>query len=144
MRRFDVLEGVGLFAALPDDARSIVASVASRQRFKQGERVIEEGAVSDRFYVIASGTADVRSGGDLIATLGPGDFFGEMAALPHDGPRWARRTATVEAASRLTVLTIGDGDLRRLIDAIPELGARLRAAAAERALENRVRAAGRP
>jgi CRP-like cAMP-binding protein len=140
MTRFQ-LDEIPLFAALPDDVRDRVMAVANRERLKAGDVVTGEGAVSYYFYAIASGTADVHLHGELVAQLGPGDFFGEMGALPHEGVRWLRRSASVTATSKLTVLAIPDADLRELIEQSPSLGELLRNAAAERERQNRERAA---
>jgi CRP-like cAMP-binding protein len=64
-----------------------------------------------------------------------------MGALPHEGVRWLRRSASVTATSKLTVLAIPDADLRELIEQSPSLGELLRSAAAERERQNRERAA---
>jgi CRP-like cAMP-binding protein len=61
-----------------------------------GQVVFNQGDVGDRFYVIESGTAEVIGDGRLVATLGQGQGFGEIALL-----RRVRRTATVRAASPL-------------------------------------------
>ena len=58
--------------------------------------VFEQGDRGERFYVIAEGTAVVEIDGAEASTLGPGDFFGEIALL-HDVPR----TATVRAVQDL-------------------------------------------
>jgi CRP-like cAMP-binding protein len=138
MTRFQ-LDDIPLFAALSDDVRERVMAVARRERLKAGDVVTDEGAVSYYFFAIASGTADVHLHGELVAQLGPGDFFGEMGTLPHEGVRWLRRSARVTATSKLTVLAIPDEDLRQLVEQSPSLGELLRNAAQERERQNRER-----
>jgi CRP-like cAMP-binding protein/Zn-dependent protease len=57
-----------------------------------GEHIVEQGEEGDTFYTIRSGRADVIRDGRRIATLGPGDHFGEAALLHHE-PRNATVTA---------------------------------------------------
>ena len=64
--------------------------------------VFNQGDVGDRYYVIESGEADVVGGGRVVATLGPGEGFGEIALL-----RSSRRTATVVAKSDLQLQALG-------------------------------------
>ena len=61
-----------------------------------GTVVFAQGDIGDRYYVIESGDVDVVGGGRVVATLGPGEGFGEIALL-----RRTRRTATVVATSDL-------------------------------------------
>jgi MFS family permease len=61
-----------------------------------GRPVFDQGDVGDRYYVIESGEAEVVGDGRVVATLGPGEGFGEIALL-----RRVRRTATVRAATEL-------------------------------------------
>jgi CRP-like cAMP-binding protein len=61
-----------------------------------GAPVFTQGDVGDRYYVIESGTADVIGDGRVVATLGEGEGFGEIALL-----RRTRRTATVSAHTAL-------------------------------------------
>jgi CRP-like cAMP-binding protein len=61
-----------------------------------GHIVFNQGDVGDHYFVIESGEADVIGDGQVVATLGPGVGFGEIALL-----RRVRRTATVRATSAL-------------------------------------------
>ena len=79
-----------------------VASLADRMQVGEGEILAREGRVGREFFLILSGTAVVTQKGRQVNTLGPGDFFGELAAM---NP--GLRNATVTARSDLDVLIIG-------------------------------------
>lgn len=85
-----------------------------------GTELIREGDVGRGLFVILHGEVDVskRDGDEkvLLATLGPGDVFGEIALL-QDEPA----TATVTAAANGTVLFLDRDIFRRLVEAIPEI-----------------------
>jgi CRP-like cAMP-binding protein len=77
--------------------------------------------------VIAEGNAVVSADGDELATLGAGDFFGEVAILG-DG----RRSATVTTTSPARLFVMFGTEFRQLQEAQPEIAAHLEAAMAER------------
>jgi hypothetical protein len=91
----DALGGVALFADLSDDETQQLASLFKARRFETGETVIREGSGGAAFYLIDSGEARVTIRGDEVATLGPGDHFGEIALID-GGERMATVTATTE------------------------------------------------
>ncbi len=80
-----------------------------RAHFEPGEAIVSEGEIGDRFYVIETGRVEVvRQGGaepSRLATLGAGEYFGEVALL-----RDLARTATVRALEPTDVISIGRGD----------------------------------
>jgi MFS family permease len=88
-----LLRGVPLLALLPEPLLEGLARETVRVEAEPGDVVIREGDPGDRFYVIESGGVEVTKQGRHVASLGPGDFVGEIALL-RDVPRTATVTAT--------------------------------------------------
>jgi len=101
------------------------------RRFEKGQHVFREGDAVDAFYVITRGACEVRAGGPegdrLIATLGPGDFFGETALV--EGRE--KRNASVRCLSAVEVLVIDRGMFTQL--AQPDSDSRLSGSIRKRA-----------
>jgi CRP-like cAMP-binding protein len=76
-----------------------IARVGERRSYSEGERIVAKDDVGGGMFVILSGTASVEAGGKQH-TLGPGEFFGEMALIAG-----RPRSATVTAAEPVEVLT---------------------------------------
>jgi CRP-like cAMP-binding protein len=72
-----------------------IRRLLKERRFAKGETVIMEGSGGAAFFIIDSGQAMVSSKGAELATLGPGDYFGEVALID-GGPRSATVTATTD------------------------------------------------
>jgi CRP-like cAMP-binding protein len=79
-----------------------VARLAERVQVAEGEALAREGRIGREFFMILSGNVAVTQRGRRVNSLGPGDFFGELAAM-NPGPR----NATVTALSEVDVLIIG-------------------------------------
>lgn len=92
--------------------------------FAAGEAIVVEGDQGDSMYVIQTGEVEVVKHMDgrevLLGSMGPGDFFGEMALFQSE-----RRAATVRATTDTRVLTIDRRALLRRIDQDPQLAYRL-------------------
>jgi CRP-like cAMP-binding protein len=96
-----------------------------------GTVIAREGEPGVGLFIILDGTADVSIGGRKKATLGPGDFFGEIALLD-GGPR----TATVTAKSDVALLGLTEWVFRGLmvehpsiaLKTLQQMAARLRSA----------------
>lgn len=97
----ELLRGVPIFAPLAAPALERLAKALVEVHAEGGTAIFDEGARGDDFYVIAGGQAAVEIGGARIRTLGPGEFFGEVALL-RDLPR----TATVRAITPLRLLAL--------------------------------------
>jgi MFS family permease len=105
-----VLKKVGMLRPLPMPAVDDLARHVEHAEFGAGQKIFRQGDHGDRFYVIADGEADVTIDGRLIATLTPGEGFGEIALL-----RDSTRTATVSARTPLQVFTL---DRRHFLPAV--------------------------
>jgi CRP-like cAMP-binding protein len=91
----DTLRRVPLFADLDERELGQVARLFKERRFAAGETVTKEGTGGAAFFLIRSGEAAVSVGGASRRTVGPGDFFGEIALID-EGARSATITATTE------------------------------------------------
>jgi CRP-like cAMP-binding protein len=81
-----------------------------------GAQLIGEGAPGYSLFILLDGTATVTSGAAELETLGPGDFFGEIALIGGEG----RRSATVAAASSVTLAVMFGSDFRVFERDFPE------------------------
>lgn len=95
-RQLELLRGIPMFSPLPSKTLERLAHALRVELAEPGEDVVREGEVGDRFYVVDAGEAEV-----LGRTLGPGDWFGEIALL-RDVPR----TATVTARTPLALYAL--------------------------------------
>jgi CRP-like cAMP-binding protein len=124
----DDLAGLPLFDSLADAERAEIAPWFELQDASPGVRLIGEGASGYSFFVLCEGTASVSVDGTEVRSLGPGDFFGELALLG-DG----QRTASVTTTSPARLLVLFGTDFRRLEQEHPELAQRIEAGVRERA-----------
>ena len=96
-----VLKAVPLFQHCSGRQLRRIAELGGEGRFEAGRNVCEEGKFADEFFVIVEGHAEVRKSGRKRGTLGPGDYFGEIALLRSSLIERSRRTATVTATEPL-------------------------------------------
>lgn len=115
-----LLRAVAIFAPLAPSALETLAHRAQPVSVPAGSVAVREGAPSDRFYVIVSGSvevtqADERQGERVLRTEGPGDFFGEVGLL-RDLPR----TATVTATTDTELLALDRADFLAAVSGVRE------------------------
>ena len=123
----EMLKKVPLFAGL--DARELgqISSSMRERRFAAGETVTQEGAGGAGFFVVESGSADVSIDGAPRGTIGPGDYFGEIALLTGSD-----RTATITANSELLCYGMTPWDFRPLVESNSAIAWKLLTAMAEK------------
>ena len=109
-----------LFAGMPQAEVARAVREFDEARYPSDRRIVLEGQRGCDFFVIVVGTAAVLVDGWRVATLGPGDFFGEMAVLG-DG----QRMASVRAESPMHCLVLPNDKLPDLVLAHPRLGVNL-------------------
>ncbi len=90
----------------------------------------EEGAIGHEFFLIVSGQASVRRNNRKVATLGAGQYFGELALLDR-----RPRSATVISDSEMLLLVLGQRQFNGVLDSIPTLARKLLTAMATRLRE---------
>jgi CRP-like cAMP-binding protein len=110
------LVGIPLFDALSPDERVEAARHFHVADVEPGHRLCDRGKLAYEFFVIATGEAEVLLDDEVLARLGPGDFFGEVGLLQTE-----RRTASVVAATPMQVVVSFAGQFRRLLNEIPSL-----------------------
>ncbi len=126
------LRQVPLFGRFKDRHLKTVARSAVERTFPAGRTVIEEGDEGVAFYLIVEGQLEVRKGETMRATLGPGDYFGEMALLAHQ-PR--KRTASVVAKTEVRCLVLPVWDFRGILESNPDVALQILEAVADRLYE---------
>jgi CRP/FNR family cyclic AMP-dependent transcriptional regulator len=127
------VQSIPLFAGLSKDDQKVVAQYADEVDVAPGAVLVEEGRLAYEFFAIKAGTAEVNLGGQHAASLGPGDFFGEIGLLGGD-----RRVASVVATTPMSLVVLTGSQLRAIDSRMPGVAERIRSAMAQRIAANRV------
>jgi CRP/FNR family cyclic AMP-dependent transcriptional regulator len=112
----DALRNVPLFFGIEGKELNRIANQMKERSFREGSTVVAEGETGAGFFVIAEGNATVSIGGDVRATLGPGDHFGEIALID-DGVR----SASITAATDLRCYGLTPWEFRPFIEEHPQV-----------------------
>jgi CRP-like cAMP-binding protein len=123
----DLLKGVPLFSKLDKKGLQAVALIADELDLPAGRELATEGDRGREFFVLLKGEAEVTKGGQSIATMKEGDFFGEIALVTK-----MPRTATVTATGNVDVLVITERAFDNLLKNSPEIGRAVAEALVER------------
>ena len=113
--------------ALSDEARQALLSVSEELEVPPGAELTSEGEFGYSFFLIEDGSCTVEQDGRSLGTLGPGDFFGEVALLVT-----AKRSACVTADTPMRVRAVFEQDFRRVLRKHPDVEQAVRAALTER------------
>ena len=123
----DVLKHVPLFAGLNDRELQEISAQMRERRFSSGDTVTQEGAGGAGFFVVESGEAAVKVGDQARGTIGPGDYFGEIALLTGSD-----RTATIIATTDMVCWGMTPWDFRPLVESNSAIAWKLLTAMADK------------
>ncbi len=117
----DPLAGMQLFRYLDKADREKMMKISRRQSFAPGQVIIKEGEEGDKFYGILSGRVlvekkDLSGNPAIIARLGPGDGFGELALIDNE-----KRSATCSAEAQVEALEISRKEFKALLQSDKEM-----------------------
>ncbi len=116
------LARIDFLAGLSPAELDRLASSVERRVYMPGEKVVREGEAGEEYFYIVHGAVvvTVAGGAGTVATLAPGDYFGEMSLLTG-----APRAATVTATAELHLLVLKPEPMRELLHANPGLAERI-------------------
>src|SRR5262249_53003979 len=100
----------------------------TQEHFEPGQEVFRQGDIGDRIYIVLSGRAEVVRDERMVASLGRGEYFGEMALLQQ-----VTRNATVRCVEPMDVLALPKREFGMLAANLPELRRSFEAKSQERA-----------
>ena len=124
------IEGIGIFSELTRAQHRSLARLMTCVPVKAGRALTTEGQSGREFMIIVEGQASVRRDGHLVATLGPGEFFGEMSLIA-GGPR----SATVTAETDMLIETLNRREFSSMLDVNPSLARKVLVSAVKRLQE---------
>lgn len=133
--KLEHLAQVRLFSACTKKELALLGKATDEVSVAAGKEVVTEGSVGHEFFLILDGTANVIRNGRKIATLGPGQYFGEMALLDK-----GVRTATVKTETPTQLLVLGQREFSGVLDEVPALAHKLLISMAARLRESDERA----
>lgn len=116
----ELLARVPMFASLNRKELKQVARLIDEISRPKGTVLADEGENGREFFLILDGQTEVLKGKKKVATLGPGDWFGEISLIDH-GPR----TATVKASTDVRLYLVGVREFSGLLDKVPSISRRL-------------------
>jgi CRP-like cAMP-binding protein len=123
----ELISSLSLFADLGGPQLEAISHIFEETTFAPGQRILRQGITGSNFYVVVDGEASVKIDGVERASIGRGDFFGEMSLLLGGAP-----TADVTARTPLRCLVLAGPDLHGFLDKFPTVMFRMLVAMARR------------
>lgn len=114
--KIDLLRKVPILSGISDRALATIAAQAEVIDFPSGAYIVRQEQVGTGFYIVASGQVSVIRGGETLARLGPGEFFGELSVLDQEP-----RTAHVLAGEPTTCLALASWNFTKILERHPKI-----------------------
>jgi len=111
-----LMGNVPFFAGLDEKKRKSIATQGKEISYKAGDKIVEDGSMGVGFYLILDGRAEVRKGSKILATLGKGQFFGEMSLIDEQP-----RSADVVALSPTRCWALSSWAFASVVKTNPEI-----------------------
>jgi CRP-like cAMP-binding protein len=118
--KIDQLRGVQMFSACTDKELAQIARACDELAVEADAVLVEEGTAGEDFYLVGTGEAEVSRGGCHVATLGPGQYFGELSLLD-DAPR----NASVTARTPMALIRLRRREFSAVLDSWPGVAHKL-------------------
>ena len=116
----EMLQKAPLWASLSEKELKLIARSFKELKYNSGQAIVSKGETGVGFYVIADGTVEVRSDGQVLAKLGPGQYFGEMSILDRQP-----RTADVVALEPSRCLALTAWTFESIVSTHPKMALKL-------------------
>jgi CRP/FNR family cyclic AMP-dependent transcriptional regulator len=110
------LHSIPIFASCTTEQIDHLAPLGDAVTQTDGKVIVREGETGDTFYVVTSGKVRVTRGDREIASIGAGDYFGELALFDP-----APRNATITAIGPVSLVSLSRTSFTAALDEMPSL-----------------------
>ena len=131
------LKSIWLFSGCTGSELRRIRSALDEVQVPKGKVLVEEGRIGLEFFLIVDGKAVVTRNGRKVASLGPGDYFGELALLDR-----RPRSASVVSETDMDLLVLSQRQFNGLLESVPTISRKMLAAMANRLREADAKAYG--
>ena len=110
-KRLSKLKKISIFKSMSEPKLISIAKMMKKQKFLEGEVILQENTLGDKFYLITKGRVKITKSNKLIRELEDGNCFGEIAVINNEN-----RTASVTAISDVICYEISQEDFEKILD----------------------------
>ncbi len=128
-----ILKTVPLFQSLTEEQHESIFQHITMEYFPENYVLFKKGVIGDAMFIIKSGKVNILDGDECLATLGKGQFFGEMALLENKP-----RMAEAKTATECEIFLLKKSDFTQLIESSPDIKSRVKIAYDNRKSENAI------
>jgi CRP/FNR family cyclic AMP-dependent transcriptional regulator len=116
----DMLERSPLWSGIGKQDFKAIVKVAKQHEFESGDTIVKKGEEGAGFYLVLDGAVEIRSNGNTLSRLGPGQFFGEMSVVDAQP-----RSADVVAVEPSRVLVLSAWSFKSLVSERPRIAVKM-------------------